>query len=220
MGNNFYSRQNTSAGEPTQVAGLGESKAQPAENEHTSNVNSQKGPVVGFLYSISRHGFGEFWPIHTGQNIIGRSEKCDIRLPEKSVSGVHADIRARILKRSGEVIANIKDMGSKNGIEVNEQELRYDEFNLKDGDKILIGDAYELLFILIDPKAKGLKVAENFCEADESIDDDPFGYSSDSQNYQPTDSTHGMYDHSNRNTQGTINLDSSSNIDSGHTTIL
>ena len=29
-------------------------------------------PVVGFLYSISRQGFGEYWPLHVGTNTIGR----------------------------------------------------------------------------------------------------------------------------------------------------
>lgn len=219
MSNTFYSRQNTSGNEPTQVAGLGNPGNKAPENNSTTSHEKQKGPVLGFVYSISRNGFGEFWPIYPGQNIIGRAEDCDIKLLEKTVSSHHADIRAKILKKSGEVVANIKDMGSKNGIEVNEEELRYEEQDLKDGDKILIGDAYELLFILIDPKAKGLKMAENFCECEETPSD-PFGYNSTMGASQNTDATHSMYDHNNRNTKGTVNLDSASNLDSGHTTIL
>lgn len=216
--NNIYSRQKSTGGEPTHVLGFGQPNNTSNDNKPGQDREMPESPVVGFLYSISRHGFGEFWPIHAGNNIIGRSDDCHIKLNEKTVSSPHADIRARIQKKSGQVIANIKDLGSKNGIEVNGEELCYEDFDLKDGDKILIGDAYEFLFILIDPKEKGLKVAENFCECEATISD-PFGF--ESQKYQQSaDSTHSMYDHNNRNSQGTINLDSSAVDDSGHTTIL
>ena len=33
---------------------------------------SQK-PIIGFLYSISRSGHGEFWPLRIGSNSIGRA---------------------------------------------------------------------------------------------------------------------------------------------------
>lgn len=214
----IYSRQKSSGGEPTQVVGFGQPESRNSDQNPIKEISKTDSPVVGFLYSISRHGMGEFWPIHTGNNIIGRGEDCDIKLLEKTVSTPHADIRARILKKSGQVIANIKDLGSKNGIEVNGKELCYEDHDLKDGDKILIGNAYEFLFILIDPTEKGLKIAENFSECEETISD-PFGYGVDS--YQQTaDSTHSMYDHNNRNRKGTVNLDSASIMDSGHTTIL
>lgn len=214
----IYSRQKSSGGEPTQVVGFGQPENQNNDQNPSKEMAKADSPVVGFLYSISRHGFGEFWPIHTGNNIIGRDEDCDIKLLEKTVSSPHADIRARILKKSGQVIANIKDLGSKNGIEVNGKELRYEDHDLKDGDKILIGNAYEFLFILIDPAEKGLKVAENFCECEQIISD-PFGYGSDARQ-SSVDRTHSMYDHNNRNNKGTVNLDSASVLDSGHTTIL
>lgn len=214
----IYSRQKSSGGEPTQVVGFGQPDNQNNDQNTSKEMAKPDSPVVGFLYSISRHGFGEFWPIHTGNNIIGRSDDCDIKLLEKTVSSPHADIRARILKKSGQVIANIKDLGSKNGIEVNGKELRYEDYDLKDGDKILIGNAYEFLFILIDPAEKGLKIAENFCECEQIIAD-PFGYGSDAHQ-SSIDCTHSMYDHNNRNSKGTVNLDSASVLDSGHTTIL
>lgn len=220
MSNNFYSRQTSSANEPTQVAGFGGNPSATTTDKKTDSSDSKgKGPVVGFLYSVSRNGFGEFWPIYTGQNIIGRAEDCDIKLLEKTVSAHHADIRAKILKKSGAIVANIKDTGSKNGLAINDEELRYEEQDLKDGDKILVGDAYELLFILIDPKAKGLRKAENFCECEETPED-PFGYNSYAAGAQSNDATHSMYDHNNRNTKGTVNLDSAADADSGHTTIL
>lgn len=214
----IYSRQKSSGGEPTQVLGFGQQEIISNAQNQGKEMEKSESPVVGFLYSISRHGFGEFWPIHTGNNVIGRSEDCDIKLLEKTVSSPHADIRARILKKNGQVIANIKDLGSKNGIEVNGEELCYEDHDLKDGDKILIGNAYEFLFILIDPIEKGLKVAENFCECEPTISD-PFGYGSD-LHQTSMDSTHSMYDHNNRNSKGTVNLDSASVLDSGHTTIL
>lgn len=213
----IYSRQKSSGGEPTQVLGFGQPENKDNDQYKSKSMQKPDSPVVGFLYSISRHGFGEFWPIHTGNNVIGRGDDCDIKLSEKTVSSPHADIRARILKKSGQVIANIKDLGSKNGIEVNGEELCYEDHDIKDGDKILIGNAYEFLFILIDPVEKGLKIAENFCECEDTISD-PFGYGTEQQT--AIDSTHSMYDHNNRNSKGTVNLDSASILDSGHTTIL
>ena len=70
----------------------------PGMHEETSNFRDSSNndenstPVVGFLYSISRQGIGEYWPLRLGTNVIGRSADCDIRLMERSVSERHASI--------------------------------------------------------------------------------------------------------------------------------
>lgn len=64
---------------------------------HANRRQSSK-PLVGFLYSISRTGFGEYWPVHIGPNVIGRSSRCDISLPEGTVSEEHAVLVVRMMK--------------------------------------------------------------------------------------------------------------------------
>ena len=126
-------------------------------------------PVVGFLYSISRQGFGEYWPLHVGTNTIGRSEDCDICLREQTVSEHHASLFIRQMKTSRKIIASIRDEGSKNGIFVNQNELTYDAFTCKNRDLITIGNNYVLLLILVDADEMGLSVATNFRPTDAAL---------------------------------------------------
>lgn len=46
--------------------------------------------IVGFLYSVSRTGAKEYWPLH-----IGQSPSCDIILPEVTGSSEHAVLVVR-----------------------------------------------------------------------------------------------------------------------------
>ena len=123
-------------------------------------------PVVGFLYSISRQGFGEYWPLHVGTNTIGRSRDNEICLREQTVSDRHASLFIRQMKSSRKIIASIRDEGSKNGIFVNQEELTYDAYTCKNRDVITIGNSYKLLLILIDADEMGLSVATDFRPAD------------------------------------------------------
>ena len=102
----------------------------PGMHEEMSNYNGDvskndenSAPVVGFLYSISRQGIGEYWPLRLGTNVIGRSSDCDIRLMERSVSERHASISIKQMSSTHRLIASIRDIGSKNGIYLNEEEL-------------------------------------------------------------------------------------------------
>lgn len=119
-------------------------------------------PVVGFLYSVSKPGCVEYWPLHLGTNTIGRSEDSNVVLREKSVSKNHAVINLKLMRQSGEVIASIRDVGSKNGMYVNEVELDYEQHVCKSGDILTIGFNYKLLLILVSAAKLGLKVSENF----------------------------------------------------------
>ncbi|MCQ2181982.1 MAG: FHA domain-containing protein [Bacteroidales bacterium] len=128
----------------------------------TSNAIKDK-PVLGFLYSVSRSNFGEFWPVYLGPNTIGRSENADIVLREGTVSSEHATLIIH-QEDEGEVYAGIKDNGSTHGVKVNGKSTHFDVVGCNNMDVIKIGKSYELLFVLLDAKASGLKKAENFVE--------------------------------------------------------
>ena len=124
-------------------------------------------PVVGFLYSISRTVAGEYWPLHVGQNTIGKSETCDIVLKEGTVSEEHAVLMVRKMKNPETVIASINDARSTNGTMLNGESLPFSAVDCKNGDIITIGDNYEMLLILIDTAKLGLKVSTDFIAAEE-----------------------------------------------------
>ena len=165
--NNPYSRnfgQNYPQDAGTYVPGMHE-EASGANNDFEETQNDA--PVVGFLYSISRKGIGEFWPLHLGTNTIGRAGDCDIRLQEMSVSEHHASISIKQMKSSHKMIASIRDIGSKNGIYLNDEELDYENHSCKSNDLILIGHCYQLLLLLIDAEQYGLHISEDFVPADD-----------------------------------------------------
>ncbi len=144
------------------------------EEVKDSNLESQmednSAPVVGFLYSISRQGIGEYWPLHLGTNVIGRASDCDIRLMERSVSEHHASISIKQMSSTHRLIASIRDIGSKNGMYLNDEELDYDNHSCKANDIITIGKCYKLIMLLIDAEQLGLSIAEDFV----SVEDDSF----------------------------------------------
>ena len=122
-------------------------------------------PVVGFLYSISRTGAGEYWPLHVGPNVIGNGPECDIVLGEGTVSKRHANLHINKMKRPEKTEATISDLGSTNGTLVNENSVSMAAPVIcQNGDIITIGDNYDLLLLLIDTKAMGLHLAPNFID--------------------------------------------------------
>ena len=192
--NNYYDQQDMG----TYVPGMHEN-ALNDDHEIVRHPQQNDDPVVGFLYSISRKGIGEFWPLHLGTNTIGRSSDMDIVLKEMTVSEHHADILVKQLKKSqNKVIASIRDAGSKTGIIVNDEELDYDMHKCETNDIITIGSCYRLLLLLIDADKYGLTVADNFMPADEI---------EGGENYSAVGGTDSMYDSSNRNVDtGTVDL--------------
>lgn len=125
------------------------------------NTPHQK-PVVGFLYSISRSGTGEYWPLHIGSNTIGRSKDCDVNLEEATVSEQHAVLVVQQMKNPEKVIAWINDSGSTCGTMINGESLGFDRRECFNCDIITIGEHYDLYFILIDAKQIGLNVCRDF----------------------------------------------------------
>lgn len=120
--------------------------------------------LVGFLYSISRTFDGEYWPLHVGDNLIGSSSECHIRLEEGTVAARHANLHISEGAegcRMSATLTGLCDSGLRGG------EPRAC-FNT---DIITIGDNYELLFLLIDADAFGLSVAGNFLDMREADTD-------------------------------------------------
>ena len=206
-GNNPYarSRGGQRTGSETYIPGMNDvtpgsvpSQASPQAKPNT--------PVVGFLYSISRKGIGEYWPLHLGTNTIGRSEDNDICLKEMSVSSKHATLSIKQMKSTHKLIASIRDTGSKTGMFLNDEELDYENHTCKANDIITVGSSYKLLLILIDAEEYGLSVAEGFVENRQSTEDD-FGFQPQGGFGDATQSKFRPYSADNRNVDtGTVDL--------------
>lgn len=177
----FYQPRNPSGGaKGTYVPGMqggpssnnySQASAQP-QQEAPKQYSSGK-PVVGFLYSVSRTAAGEFWPLHLGQNTIGKDSSRDIILSEGTVSNDHAVIVVRKLKNTDKVIASISDTRSTNGTMLNGVSLEFVAVECHNNDIITVGDNYELLLILIDPASLGLTVSKDFIPVEEEAGDMP-----------------------------------------------
>ncbi len=175
----FYSNSNNSSNHRgTVVPGM-----QPAadngngEPQQKSSKSAQSGkPVVGFLYSISRTPFGEYWPLKIGPNTIGMNPDCDIVLSEGTVSGEHAVLVVRQIKNTGSVIAAIADEKSTNGTMINGETIGFSAEECKSGDIITIGNNYELVLILVDAAKMNLSVSQDFIpvQVDEEVNDEPW----------------------------------------------
>jgi len=84
---------------------------------------------------------GRRWPLdRTRPLTIGRSDECDIVLPDRQVSRYHAQITWH-----GEHY-QVEDLGSKNGTHLNGQELA-NPVELGDGDEIQIALRFKLAFV-------------------------------------------------------------------------
>jgi hypothetical protein len=84
---------------------------------------------------------GRRWPLDRARPLtIGRSEECDIVLPDRQVSRYHAQITWR-----GERYY-LEDLGSKNGTHINGQELAA-AVELNDGDEIQVALRFKLAFV-------------------------------------------------------------------------
>lgn len=143
----------------TVIPGINPGTAAPA-----SQLNSK--PIVGFLFSISRTGRGEFWPLHVGPNTIGRSKSCDVYLPEATVSEQHAEFVVHLMKNPEKVIAAIYDQRSTCGTMINGESLGFEPRECVNGDIITIGEHYDLYVLLIDVKQLGLNVCQSFIPVD------------------------------------------------------
>lgn len=76
-------------------------------------------------------------------NFIGRGRKCNIRINDEALSGVHC----RIYKADGTFF--IEDSGSANGTLLNGEDITNEVVELIDGDKISVGS---LMFLFVKPE--------------------------------------------------------------------
>lgn len=76
-------------------------------------------------------------------NYIGRSRKCNVRIPDPALSGVHC----RIYKAEGTYF--IEDNSSANGTLLNGESIDEEVVELIDGDKISVGS---LMFLFVYPE--------------------------------------------------------------------
>src|SRR5688500_9799220 len=84
---------------------------------------------------------GRRWPVdRTRPLTIGRSEECDIVLPDRQVSRYHAQ------STWGGERYQVENLGSNNGTHVNGQEVS-DPTELGDGDEIQIALRFKLAFV-------------------------------------------------------------------------
>ena len=234
-GNQAYSRSNNyHRGNGTVFPGMEvqpKGTPHPAQNSPQSNSRPLGKPIVGFLYSISRTGIGEFWPLHIGQNIIGNSTDCDIVLGEGTVSSKHANLHINKMKRPEKTEATISDLGSTNGTLVNENSVSVARpVECVNGDIITIGENYNLLLLLIDTKALGLHLSEIYNDIREDNEVySPSGFNSGSDysthneqdfppRFNPTSNLYqSAYDPSNRPTDSTVGMDTNGGFRSGGT---
>ena len=143
--------------------------------DSVSNPISFDKPILGFLYSISRMGLTEYWPLKIGKNIIGKNYDCDVRLAEQTVSDLHARLVIQQMKNPEKIVASLRDEGSTNGTMVNGLNIGFDNVEIKNGDILTIGDNYQLLFLLVDKKEYGLAPSENFIPMDDFSGEDDMG---------------------------------------------
>jgi DNA-binding response OmpR family regulator len=85
----------------------------------------------------------EKWAVEKNVLVIGRGEDCDVTLPQRPVSRLHAEIR-----REGNQYL-LRDLDSKNGTCLNGREI-HGPVPLQDGDEIQIALRVKLLFVGAD----------------------------------------------------------------------
>jgi hypothetical protein len=99
---------------------------------------------------------GRRWPLDRSRSLtIGRSEECDIHLPDRQVSRMHARI---IWLEDG---YRLEDLDSKNGTHVNGQEVKGEPVHLQDGDEIQIALRFKLAFVDAGATAPLTMVSDN-----------------------------------------------------------
>lgn len=162
-------------------------------NAGSGNEQGNQDPIVGFLFSVSRTPFGEYWPLYLGKNFVGRDKSNTIYLPENSVSNEHALLAIEQSVNPTETVAILENRGSKYGTFVNGKQVIYGRTaECKNGDVVRFGSSYECLVILFDVRNIGLKKAENFSPVENY---DPFDNDNDNpycRDYSRKDTSGGM----------------------------
>lgn len=124
--------------------------------------------VAGVLFSISKGILGEIFPLYLGDNLIGNTEDCDVRLFEKSISPKHLLLN---IKKIGDPIqykVTITDLNSMFGTMVNETDARYESLSISENDILTVGLHYKFIIKLFEVEKANLLEEEGF----ESLQED------------------------------------------------
>lgn len=95
-----------------------------------------------YLIVLSGSEVGKMFKLDDGETVVGRSHRADIRLDDDSISRMHIKVDL-----SGTHVS-IEDLGSSNGTLVNGDRITRSQ--LRDGDKIRLGDTTILKFTFHD----------------------------------------------------------------------
>lgn len=96
------------------------------------------------LVMFTPKGKRKDFPLTKSTTVIGRGEKCDLRVPVLSVSRRHCELT---LTDDG---LNIRDLGSSNGTYVNSE--RINEAELEAGDRLVVGPVVFTVQVDGDPE--------------------------------------------------------------------
>lgn len=102
------------------------------------NIDDQLIPILVMYKGVLA---GHRWPVQSKSMTIGRSNDCEIVLPERQISRYHA----RIEDTSDGYL--LRDLGSKNGTFVNDHKLVEEPHLLRDGDEISLANIVNFGFI-------------------------------------------------------------------------
>jgi len=86
---------------------------------------------------------GQRWLLNQDEITIGRGPECNVVIPDRQVSRVHARLRR------GEHGFEVEDLGSKNGTHLNGQPV-HDRRPLQDGDVIQVALVARLMYVGFD----------------------------------------------------------------------
>ena len=132
---------------PAQPAAGQVPSSRPGRDPETVDANAPRA-LAGFLVSYEGSELGSFYPIHQGQNLVGRKGAAgglNIELEHGTTSSRHAVILASA--RPGRV--KIEDVGSTNGTFVGDLMLeRGKKHELKDGDVVRFGGYVTIVKII------------------------------------------------------------------------
>ncbi len=100
---------------------------------NVADLGGGKAAAVGWIVGMTGSTADKTFKLKSGRNVVGTAEDCDIKLSEPGVSGHHCEIRTE----GG--IYKLLDLGSTNGVIVNDKKVR--EHELVDNDVFRVGKA-------------------------------------------------------------------------------
>ena len=84
---------------------------------------------------------GTRWPLQDKVLTLGRAPDCDVVFLEREISRYHVRFER------GEDVVLLRDLGSKNGTQVNGEPVRGQSYRLRDGDEILLAGTVRLGYV-------------------------------------------------------------------------